>query len=88
MPPDALAYEDARVGGGLKALQDLEETGCRWPIGDPLAPDFGFCAASPERWIAYSPDWNVDSHGLRQPCLCCAMAKAQAAMIQLQRFHK
>lgn len=26
-----------------RGLQDLEASDCRWPIGDPLKPDFHFC---------------------------------------------
>lgn len=27
-----------------KSLVDLEPQDCRWPVGDPRSPDFGFCA--------------------------------------------
>jgi len=27
----------------MKPLLDLEPADCRWPIGDPRKPDFGFC---------------------------------------------
>ena len=27
----------------VKTLQDLEANDCRWPLGDPQAPTFGFC---------------------------------------------
>jgi GcrA cell cycle regulator len=28
-----------------KTLANLEQSDCRWPIGDPKAPDFHFCGA-------------------------------------------
>lgn len=30
----------------MKTLIDLEDTDCRWPIGDPKKADFGYCGAS------------------------------------------
>jgi len=29
----------------LKTLMELKDSECRWPIGDPKRPDFGFCGA-------------------------------------------
>ncbi len=34
--------EDAPPPGGIP-LRDLEAHHCRWPLGDPRHPDFGFC---------------------------------------------
>lgn len=31
--------------GGMKPLLQLNADECRWPIGDPRQPGFGFCAA-------------------------------------------
>jgi GcrA cell cycle regulator len=45
VPPDAVAYDAARMADGLVALVDLEGHHCRWPIGDPRKPEFGFCGA-------------------------------------------
>jgi GcrA cell cycle regulator len=30
---------------GAEALADLDEHGCRWPIGDPSEPGFAFCGS-------------------------------------------
>lgn len=34
-------------------LMDLREATCRWPIGDPLSPDFHFCGARSPIGVAY-----------------------------------
>jgi GcrA cell cycle regulator len=34
-------------------LQQLVETSCRWPIGDPLHDDFGFCGHAKVRGLPY-----------------------------------
>lgn len=36
-------YKDVIPPGGGVALLDLTERMCKWPIGDPRAPDFTFC---------------------------------------------
>jgi GcrA cell cycle regulator len=44
-------------------LEDLPAHACRWPIGDPKRPDFGFCGrrveagpyCGPHRGLAYQP---------------------------------
>ncbi len=50
--------------GNLIGVLDLGPSMCKWPIGDPTDPDFGFCGAkSHENWpyceehgaIAYQP---------------------------------
>jgi len=55
----ALAYEDlarqTERSAALSAapavrqvsLLELTEETCRWPLGDPSTPDFGFCGARP-----------------------------------------
>ena len=34
-------------------LMSLDDDGCRWPIGDPARPDFGFCGRPRPRGGAY-----------------------------------
>lgn len=34
-------------------LLDLTEYHCRWPLGDPRAPDFMFCGAPPRNGLPY-----------------------------------
>jgi GcrA cell cycle regulator len=38
---------------GATALAALEETACRWPIGDPSKPSFSFCGAGRVGRAAY-----------------------------------
>lgn len=40
---------------GATALAALEETACRWPIGDPSKPSFAFCGAGRFGRAAYCP---------------------------------
>jgi len=37
-------------------LMSLDEDGCRWPIGDPARPGFGFCGRTRNRGAAYCPE--------------------------------
>lgn len=42
--PEPLALGDAiPAAGGLVRLETLGQHDCRWPFGDPLTKDFGFC---------------------------------------------
>ena len=34
-------------------ILDLRDTMCRWPIGDPSSPDFGFCGARSVTGLPY-----------------------------------
>jgi len=36
-----------------KTLQQLENHDCRWPIGDPQAPDFHFCGQTKIQGLSY-----------------------------------
>jgi GcrA cell cycle regulator len=36
-------------------LVDLEPADCRWPVGDPGKPEFGFCALERHIGSAYCP---------------------------------
>jgi GcrA cell cycle regulator len=38
------------------SIQDLNETTCRWPIGDPQHPDFFFCGNNPLQCLPYCAD--------------------------------
>jgi len=38
---------------GSDAVQALEESSCRWPVGDPLNPDFRFCCATKAAGFPY-----------------------------------
>ena len=37
----------------MKTLNELGAKDCRWPIGDPKSPDFGFCAERQEKGQPY-----------------------------------
>ncbi len=39
-----------------KALMDLKPSECRWPIGDPKDPNFGFCAGHSMDGLPYCMD--------------------------------
>lgn len=41
--PDGLLDLGNDVTALIGSLLDLNEHTCRWPIGDPLKPNFGFC---------------------------------------------
>lgn len=38
------------------SILDLRETMCRWPIGDPTSPDFGFCGGRSVTGLPYCAD--------------------------------
>ena len=38
------------------SIADLHEFTCRWPIGDPSQPDFGYCGSPTEENKPYCPD--------------------------------
>ena len=48
------AYEEIEIPlAERKSLLDLTESSCRWPIGDPQAPDFHFCNRSKVTGLPY-----------------------------------
>lgn len=46
------------------SILELTEQTCRFPLGDPLAPDFGYCGAKPHPNYPYCPN-------------CCLLAYQQ-----------
>jgi GcrA cell cycle regulator len=38
---------------GIEANEDLKPTTCRWPLGSPDHPDFGFCPERKESGLSY-----------------------------------
>lgn len=54
-----------RKGGASRtvALLDLQPHHCRWPYGNPLDPDFGFCGAKRASGSSYCPEHRVKSTG-------------------------
>jgi GcrA cell cycle regulator len=46
--------------GALVALVELRESSCRWPVGDPAQPGFGFCGCPRREGGPY-----CDSHRAR-----------------------
>ncbi len=45
-PVPATAPEPVALATSQRVtIMDLRESMCRWPIGDPTTPDFGFCGA-------------------------------------------
>lgn len=54
--PDGLPVEplpDEAHTGPVVALEDLEPHACRWPLGDPKQPGFGFCGARKVTGLPY-----------------------------------
>jgi len=48
-PPEEIVIPIAE----RKTLQQLENGDCRWPIGDPQAPDFHFCGKTKIQGLSY-----------------------------------
>jgi GcrA cell cycle regulator len=45
-----------------RSLLELGGRTCRWPVGDPCAPDFFFCGANPVRGRPYCAAHEARSH--------------------------
>jgi GcrA cell cycle regulator len=41
--------------GPRVSITELNESTCRWPVGDPGAEDFGYCGAKPKAGVVYCP---------------------------------
>lgn len=41
--------------GPRVSITELNESTCRWPVGDPGAEDFGYCGAKPKTGVVYCP---------------------------------
>ena len=47
-------FAQAEVGDMLRVgFEDVAETNCRWPVGDPLSEDFVYCGLPPARGRSY-----------------------------------
>ena len=47
-------FAGAEVGDMLRVgFEDISETNCRWPVGDPLSEDFVYCGLPPARGRSY-----------------------------------
>jgi GcrA cell cycle regulator len=47
-------FAGAEVGDMLRVgFEDIAESNCRWPLGDPLAEDFVYCGLPPARGRSY-----------------------------------
>jgi hypothetical protein len=46
---------------GALALADLHDNACRWPIGDPVLPDFSFCGCKRVRRSPYCAEHRARS---------------------------
>lgn len=61
----SVAVTEADVAPRRKvSILELTEQTCRFPLGDPLAPDFGYCGAKPHPNYPYCPS-------------CCILAYEQ-----------
>lgn len=53
--------------GGLVRLEALGNADCRWPFGDPLTKDFGFCGRPKAEGEVYCPDHCCKAYPGWQP---------------------
>ncbi len=52
--PAPIAAANRRISTSRPVtLMELTSMTCRWPIGDPRSPDFGFCGVAPEPGLPY-----------------------------------
>jgi GcrA cell cycle regulator len=50
----AWAFAQAQVGEMLKVgLEEINESACRWPIGDPTAEEFAYCGIQSAKGRSY-----------------------------------
>ena len=67
-------FAEAEVGEMLRVgFEEIRETNCRWPLGDPTSEDFAYCGLPPVRGHSYCaghcrmayqpPKGTVDSAG-------------------------
>jgi GcrA cell cycle regulator len=54
--------EEPAPEGQRKSLLELEEHHCRWPINDPLGPDFHFCGAEANVGSVYCPTHHARAY--------------------------
>ena len=47
------ASEPDPVSGQLVSILDLRDSMCKWPVGDPAKPDFGFCGGRAVSGLPY-----------------------------------
>lgn len=55
LPRDPLPSDDGVDVTKLLGLQHLTDKTCRWPVGDPMLPDFGFCGDPTKEGSRYCP---------------------------------
>ena len=52
----AWAFAQAQVGEMLKlGLEEINESACRWPIGDPTSEEFAYCGIQSAKGRSYCP---------------------------------
>jgi len=68
MPEPSVAAKTSYREGGKVGILDLGPGMCKWPIGDPQLPDFGYCGARTDGVSPYCIiHKKVAYHGLRYP---------------------
>jgi len=68
-PPRAIAVAPLSFAvevAPTATLMSLDEDGCRWPIGDPARPGFGFCGRTRNRGGAYCAEHAPRSTEVRK----------------------
>ena len=53
MPEPSVAAKTSYREGGKVSLMDLRHNSCRWPLGDPQLPGFGYCGAGTDGVSSY-----------------------------------
>lgn len=61
--PDGLLELGNDVTALIGSILDLTEHTCKWPIGDPLKPNFGFCGRHSLEGSPYCAGHDARAHG-------------------------
>ena len=63
-----VSNEPIPINNGLLDIMHLNEHTCRWPIGDPVLPNFGFCGAyKDDVTTSYCLKHTLDSRQVSKP---------------------
>jgi GcrA cell cycle regulator len=71
-----------------RALLELEEGTCRWPIGDPSSADFRFCGATTEKGKPYCAAHWARAYRPRAQATSSAPVESEHLPIQARRTRR
>ena len=63
--PAAVPDDLPPVVATVNSILDLEPHHCRWPVGDPQEPTFGYCGAPKDPGQSYCPTCRERAYGRR-----------------------